>query len=91
MHVVYLTHKNYQMNSRSKKYYATKNNDNGDKKGSSTNAGYNEQNEKTIKAPKENPAPSKSAEAHDDNDAPATQDDTGDGGMHVTGKRVDDL
>lgn len=78
------------MNSRSKKYYATKNKDNGDKKGSATNAGYNEQNEKTIKAPKENPAPSKSEETHDDNDAPATQDDTGDGGMHSTGKRIDD-
>lgn len=78
------------MNSRSKKYYATKNKDNGDKKGSATNAGYNEQNEKTIKAPKENPAPSKSADKPSSSEAPATQDDTGDGGMHTTGQRIDD-
>ena len=46
------------MNSRSKKYYETRKSDNGDKKGSSTKAGYNEENQKTIKE-KENPAPPK--------------------------------
>jgi hypothetical protein len=79
------------MNSRSKKYYETKNKDNGDKKGSSSEAGYNEQNQKNIKEEKENPAPSKSQDKPSTDNAPATQDDTGDGGMHTTGKRVDDL
>ena len=46
------------MNPRSKKYYAKKSIDDGTKKGSASEAGYDEQNEKTIKAPKENPAPS---------------------------------
>ena len=46
------------MNKRSKKYYETRNSDNGDKKGSSTKAGYNEENQITIKE-KENPAPPK--------------------------------
>ncbi len=75
------------MNSRSKKYYESRNADKGDKKGSATQAGYDEQNEKTIKAPKKNPAPSKQK------DKPAmtstaTQDDTG--GGNDSGKRSDD-
>ena len=45
------------MNSRSKKYYESRRAQKGDKKGSATNAGYNEQNEKTIRQPKKNPAP----------------------------------
>ncbi len=53
-------HKNYgKMNSRSKKYYELRKANKGDKKGSSTIAGYNEQNEKTLKEPKKNPAPPK--------------------------------
>jgi len=44
------------MNSRSKKYYESRKAQKGDKKGSATNAGYDEQNEKTIKEPKKNPA-----------------------------------
>ncbi|MEJ7672788.1 MAG: hypothetical protein WKF59_08750 [Chitinophagaceae bacterium] len=40
------------MNSRSKKYYESRKAQQGDKKGSATNAGYDEQNEKTVKQPK---------------------------------------
>jgi hypothetical protein len=47
------------MNSRSKKYFGTRKANDGEKKGSSTNAGYSEQNTKTIKQPNKNPAPSK--------------------------------
>ncbi len=65
------------MNSRSKKYYETKNKDNGDKKGSSSEAGYNEQTPKNIKEEKENPAPPKSQDKPSTDEAPATQDDTG--------------
>ena len=44
------------MNSRTKKYFnASKQGDN-KKKGSANNAGYDEQNEITHKAPKKNPA-----------------------------------
>ena len=46
------------MKPRSKKYY-TRIKDDGSKKGSATNAGYDEQNEVTSREPKENPAPSK--------------------------------
>ena len=45
------------MKARSKKYY-TRIKDDGSKKGSATNAGYDEQNELTSMEPKENPAPS---------------------------------
>ena len=47
------------MNSRAKKYYENRKARKGDKKGSATKAGYDEQNEKTSKAPKENPASKK--------------------------------
>ncbi|HEV2832735.1 MAG TPA: hypothetical protein VGW31_12215 [Hanamia sp.] len=46
------------MTPRSKKYHERKKNHDGSKKGSANKAGYDEQNEITIKAPKENPAPS---------------------------------
>ncbi len=74
------------MNSRSKKYYESRKKDNGDKKGSSTKAGYNEQNEKTLKE-KENPAPAKSQD-HPNEDARAEQDDTA--GPNNSGERSDD-
>lgn len=45
------------MKPRSKKYY-TRIKDDGSKKGSATNAGYDEQNEVTSTEPKQNPAPS---------------------------------
>ena len=63
------------MNSRSKKYYESRKAEKGDKKGSSTKAGYDEQNEKTFKAPKENPAPPKSQDQPKE-DTRAEQDDT---------------
>ena len=44
------------MKSRSTKYHA-KSKDDGSKKGSASNAGYDEQNEVTSKSPKKNPAP----------------------------------
>ena len=76
------------MNTRSKKYYESRKADNGDKKGSVTNAGYNEQNEKTTKqSPKKNPAPPKTQD-HPKEDALASQDDTG--GGNDSGKRSDD-
>ncbi|MEO6136286.1 MAG: hypothetical protein ABIP35_14100 [Ginsengibacter sp.] len=46
------------MNSRSKKYHEKNKADDGSKKGSANNAGYDEQNEITSKSPKANPAPS---------------------------------
>ena len=61
------------MNSRSKKYYENHKSDKGYKKGSSSKAGYDEQNEKTFKEPKKNPAPSKS-EDHPNEDTRAAQD-----------------
>jgi len=61
------------MNSRSKKYYESRKAEKGDKKGSATNAGYDEQNEKTVKQPKQNPAPPKKQNSR------AAQDDTGGG------------
>lgn len=75
------------MKSRSKKYYQRRKEQSGSKKGSVSNAGYNEENEITIKqSPKKNPAPSKS---QDDPSADAlpTQDDTG--GGNNSGKRID--
>ncbi len=75
------------MNSRSKKYYESRKKDNGDKKGSSTKAGYNEQNEKTLKEAKENPAPQKTQD-HPNEDTRAEQDDTG--GANNSGERSDD-
>lgn len=75
------------MNTRSKKYYESRKPQLGDKKGSATNAGYDEQNEKTLKAPKKNPAPSKLKD-HPKEDSAASQDDTG--GGNDSGKRNDD-
>lgn len=75
------------MNTRSKKYYESRKAQKGDKKGSATNAGYDEQNEKTVKAPKKNPAPAKEKE-QPKAAAKATQDDTG--GGNDSGKRSDD-
>lgn len=75
------------MNSRSKKYYDNRNAEKGDKKGSSTVAGYNEQNEKTSKEPKQNPAPPKQ-QGQSNETATAEQDDTG--GPNNSGERVDE-
>ena len=75
------------MNPRSKKYYENRKAQKGDKKGSATNAGYDEQNEKTIKAPKKNPAPPKTQD-QPKVVARAKQDDTG--GGNKSGKRSDD-
>ena len=75
------------MNSRSKKYFAKRRSDDGEKKGSSTKADYNEQNEKTSRNPKKNPAPPKSQD-HPGEDAPAEQDDTS--GRNNSGDRLDD-
>ncbi len=66
------------MNSRSKKYYESRKAEKGDKKGSATNAGYDEQNEKTVKQPKQNPAPPKKKDQPKENSR-AAQDDTGGG------------
>lgn len=44
------------MNRRSKLYHDTRKAARSDKKGSATNAGYDEQNEKTSREPKKNPA-----------------------------------
>lgn len=60
------------MNSRSKKYYENRKAQAGDKKGSATKAGYDEQNEKTVKQPKQNPAPSK-IQDHPKKDSKAAQ------------------
>ncbi len=76
------------MNTRSKRYYESRKADNGDKKGSVSEAGYNEQNPKTVKqSPKENPAPSKTQDLPQE-DSKASQDDTG--GGNDSGQRSDD-
>lgn len=64
------------MNSRSKKYYENRKAQKGDKKGSVSNAGYNELHSKTET--KSNPAPSKQQD-HPGEDTRASQDDTGGG------------
>ena len=76
------------MNSRSKKYYENRKAQKSDKKGSATNAGYDEQNEKTIKQPKKNSAPSKQQD-HPREAARAEQDDTA--GGNNSGKKIHDL
>lgn len=58
------------MNSRSKKYFSSTKTSSGEKKGSSTKAGYDEQNEKTSRDPKKNPAPAK---MHDNPNADAIE------------------
>ena len=51
------------MNSRSKKYYQKRKEASGEKKGSVSEAGYNEENPVTSRqSPKKNPAPPKSTE-----------------------------
>jgi len=51
------------MNPRSKKYYQRRKEASGEKKGSVSEAGYNEENKITSRqSPKKNPAPSKSTE-----------------------------
>lgn len=75
------------MNSRSRKYYENRKAQKGDKKGSATKAGYNEQNEKTHREPKENPAPEKSQE-QPMIESRAEQDDTS--GPNNSGERSDD-
>ncbi len=49
------------MKPRSKKYYQRRKENNGEKKGSVSEAGYSEENKATSRqSPKKNPAPSKS-------------------------------
>ena len=74
------------MNSRSKKYYENRKAQKGDKKGSVSEAGYNEQNSRTES--KNNPAPSKQQD-HPNEDTRASQDDTG--GGNDSGKNSYDL
>ncbi|MEP6617052.1 MAG: hypothetical protein ABJA57_10755 [Ginsengibacter sp.] len=79
------------MKPRSKKYYESRKANQDSKKGSASKAGYDEQNEKTIKAPKENPAVPKKVskkKVQASNEATAEQDDTG--GENNSGKRSDD-
>ena len=64
------------MNPRSKKYYENRKAENGDKKGSVNEAGYNEPQSRTQR--KNNPAPSKQQD-HPNEDTKASQDDTGGG------------
>lgn len=75
------------MDTRSKKYYQTRKEQSGSKKGSVSDAGYNEQSQPNQKqANKANPAPAKS---QDDPgaDALSSQDDTS--GPNGSGKRSD--
>ena len=76
------------MNSRSKKYYEARKADKNVKKGSATEAGYDEQNKKTVKQPKKNPPTPKKQEQSMTKEVSATQDDTG--GGNDSGKRSDD-
>jgi hypothetical protein len=75
------------MNSRSKQYFKKRQSSDGEKKGSSTKAGYNEQNEKTIKQPNKNPAPPKQQD-QPNKGVSAEQDDTS--GPNNSGERSDD-
>ena len=74
------------MNPRSKKYYENRKAQKGDKKGSVSEAGYNEQQSRTQT--KKNPAPSKTQD-HPGEDARASQDDTS--GGNNSGKKIHDL
>lgn len=78
------------MKSRTRKYRESRKENSGDEKGSASNAGYDEQNEKTIRAPKQNPAPSEEEEEKQSNQEKnnATQHNTG--GKNNSGKKVDD-
>lgn len=75
------------MNPRSKKYYESRKAQKSDQKGSVSEAGYNEQNEKTVTKTKKNPAPSKTQDQPKE-DTLASQDDTG--GGNDSGKRSDE-
>ena len=77
------------MDTRSKKYYQTRNDQSGSKKGSVSDAGYNEQNQPNQnQTSKQNPAPPKS---QDDpaKAALSSQDDTS--GPNGSGKRSDQV
>lgn len=75
------------MKPRSKKYYEQRKKQSGQKKGSVSDAGYNEENEANFdQAPKENPAPPKSQDDPTEDTLPS-QDDTG--GGNNSGKRID--
>jgi hypothetical protein len=64
------------MDSRSRRYYQNRKEQSGTKKGSVSEAGYNEQNQTTSRQhPKENPAPPKSQEDPGADTLPS-QDDT---------------
>ena len=77
------------MNPRSKKYYENRKAQKGDNKGSATIAGYDEQNEKTIKSPKKNPAPPKEKD-QPKLEAKAEQNDkTVKPAKKATGKEID--
>lgn len=66
------------MKPRSKKYYQKRKEESGEKKGSVTDAGYNEDNKTTSQQfPKKNPAPAKSIDDPAE-DTLASQDDTAD-------------
>jgi hypothetical protein len=73
------------MNSRSKKYHESRKANRDSKKGSASISGYDEQNEKTIKAPKQNPASPKKKVTKP---ISAGYDDTG--GPNNSGKRSND-
>ena len=72
------------MNKRSRIYQNTRKAARSDKKGSATNAGYDEQNEKTFREPKKNPA----IDAGNKGTASPNQDDTA--GPNNSGERSDD-
>ena len=75
------------MNPRTKKYYQSRNDQSGSKKGSVNEAGYNEQiHPNQTQSVKENPAPNKTQD-DPSADTLASQDDTG--GENGTGKRSD--
>lgn len=75
------------MNSRSKRYYQSRKDQSGNKKGSATDAGYNEQSDIVdVKAKKANPGLSKNQD-EPGADTLASQDDTG--GENGSGKRSD--
>jgi hypothetical protein len=64
------------MNSRSKKYHESRKASRDGNKGAATKTGYAKQNEKTIKEPSENPAPSRKQDNPSADATPAEQDDT---------------
>lgn len=76
------------MKPRTKRYYQRRKEQNGQQKGSVSDAGYNEENEVTkTQSPKKNPAPPKSQEDPGEDTLPS-QDDTA--GPNNSGDRIDD-